>query len=78
MINKEELNKELLEGFEAVFGKVPEDRKPEDLTASEIAELWKMDKGQIYKAVKKGLLETVKVFDHDLNKTILVYRVKKN
>jgi len=59
-----------------IFGEVPEERQPGDMTAREIAELWKVDRNAIYSAVKKGQLTAVKVIDES-GKSIQVYRVNK-
>ena len=59
-----------------IFGEVPEERQPGDMTAREISDLWKIDRNAIYKAVHDGKLTAVKVID-DSGKSIQVYRVTK-
>ena len=58
-----------------VFGEVPEERQPGDMTAAEIADTWKIDKIAVYNKVKQGTLLSVKVIDESTGKSIIVYRI---
>lgn len=70
--------REIADGWLALFGEPPEERQEGDMTAQEIAELWKIDRSAVYEAVRKDKLTAVKVIDETTGKSITVYRVNHN
>ena len=80
MISKfnEKANEEILAGWEQLLGKPPEPRKPSDLTAQQISDLWMIDRAEVYRMVEEGILEQIKVFEDSNGKkrSLTVYRIK--
>ena len=80
MISKfnDEAEREILSGWEQLLGNIPEQRKPDDLTAQQIADLWMIDRAEVYRMVDEGVLEQVKVFEDNNGKkrSLTVYRIK--
>lgn len=67
--------REIAEGWLALFGEPPEERQEGDMTAQQIADIWKIDRNAVYKAKQKGTLREVKVIDETTGKSITVYRI---
>ena len=67
--------REIAEGWLALFGEPPQERQEGDMTAQQIADIWKIDRSAVYKEKQKGRLKEVKVIDETTGKSITVYRI---